>query len=44
MPRTSAATAIVLALLVSGLWLSTGTRASEEPGVVLLKAETLPTL
>lgn len=44
MPRTSAATAIVLALLVSGFWLSTGTRADEEPGVVLPKAETLPTL
>ena len=36
--------AIMMALLVSGLWLSVGTRADKQPAVVLPNAETLPTL
>ncbi len=44
MQSKSTASAIAMALLVSGLWLSVGTRANEEPAVELPKAETLPTL
>ncbi len=44
MQRKSTVLAIALALLVSGLWLSVGTRADERPAVELLKAESLPTL
>jgi len=44
MQRKTTVLAIALALLTSGLWLSAGTRAGEEPAVVLPKAETLPTL
>lgn len=44
MQRKSTAFAVTLVLLVSGLWLSAGTRADGEPAVALPKAETLPTL
>lgn len=44
MQRKSTASMIVLALLVSGLWFAAGTRASDEPAVVLPKAGALPTL
>ena len=44
MQRKTSILAIALALLVSGLWLSVGTRADEEPAAGLPKAETLPRL
>lgn len=44
MQRKSKVLLVALALLVSGLWLSAGTRAAEEPAVALPKAESLPTL
>lgn len=44
MPCKSTVFTISLALLVSGLWLSAGTRADEESAVELPKAESLPTL
>lgn len=44
MQRKSTVLMIALTLLVSALWLSTGTRADEEPTVALPKAESLQTL
>jgi hypothetical protein len=44
MQRKSTVVAVALAMLVSGLWLSVGTRADEEAAQALPKAELLPTL
>ena len=44
MQRKSTALTVAVALLVSGLWLSVGTRADEQPAAELPKAETLPVL
>lgn len=44
MQRKSTVVAFALAMLVSGLWLSVGTRADEEAAQTLPKADTLPTL
>lgn len=44
MQRKSKVLFVALALLVSGLWLSVGTRADEEAAQALPKAESLPTL
>lgn len=43
MQRKSTVVAVAMALLVSGLWLSVGTRADEEAVRALPKAESLPT-
>ena len=44
MQRKSTVVLVAMAMLVSGLWLSVGTRADEESAAALPEAESLPTL